>query len=817
MAPRGQLPAKPATRLRGRRSHSLSGKLAFVGAPTDFDAVRKSAALQQPHRVRFCAFLTAGTKEREYGRAPMVSPNRRKDALEYHSQGRPGKIEVIATKPSVTQRDLSLAYSPGVAEPCREIARDRDTVSLYTARANLVGVISNGTAVLGLGNIGPYAAKPECSSKKFADIDVFDLEIDELDPAAFVECVSRLEPTFGGINLEDIRAPECFWIEEELRRRMNIPVFHDDQHGTAIITGAALLNASELQEKSLSELRVVCCGAGAAAVRCMELWVSLGGGRLRGAHGRNGPYKGAFARETECRTLAEAIVGTDVFIGLSAGNLVTEEMLHTMAKKPIIFALANPDPEIPYDVASRARPDAIVATGRSDFPNQTSNVLGFPGIFRGALDVRATTINEEMKLAATRAIAALAKADVPDRVVEAYGVQYLRFGPDYIIPKPFDERVVAWVAPAVAKAAQDTGVARISLDIAEYKEKLLQLNSPTRFILRKIFGIAKTQLQRIVFPEGENARVLKAASIVRDEGLAEPILLGSPEDIQRVATEMDLDIDGIRVVDPESSPDLERYVQTYWELRRRKGVTLFGARKSVARERKLFGMLMVHLGDADGCVSGQTSSYSETIRPALEVIGLAPGYTRAAGMYMMVKGQNVLFCADTTVNETPDANVLAEIAIQTANAVWDLGVKPRIAMLSYSNFGSANGEEPRRVAAATAIARKRRPDLMIDGEMQADVALEPWLRDEWSFANLDGVANVLVFPSLSAGNIAYKLLRSFGGADAVGPILLGMRRPVTVLQGNTDVEGIVSMVAITAASALRQKGAGAQGHWTSGR
>ncbi len=782
----------------------------------------------------FWAFLTAGTEEREYGRAPMVSPNRRKDALEYHSQGRPGKIEVIATKPSVTQRDLSLAYSPGVAEPCREIARDRDTVSLYTARANLVGVISNGTAVLGLGNIGPYAAKPVMEGKgmlfkKFADIDVFDLEIDELDPAAFVECVSRLEPTFGGINLEDIRAPECFWIEEELRRRMNIPVFHDDQHGTAIITGAALLNASELQGKSLGDLRVVCCGAGAAAVRCMELWVSLGVAREQimmvdkwgvvyaGRTEEMDPYKGAFARETDCRTLAEAIVGTDVFIGLSAGNLVTEEMLHTMAKKPIIFALANPDPEIPYDVAARARPDAIVATGRSDFPNQTNNVLGFPGIFRGALDVRATTINEEMKLAATRAIASLAKADVPDRVVEAYGVQYLRFGPDYIIPKPFDERVVAWVAPAVAKAAQDTGVARISLDIVDYKEKLLQLNSPTRFILRKIFNIAKTQLQRIVFPEGENARVLKAVAIVRDEGLAEPILLGNPAEIQRVATEMDLDIDGIRVVDPESCPDLERYVQTYWELRRRKGVTLFGARKSVARERKLFGMLMVHLGDADGCVSGQTASYSETIRPALEVIGLAPGYTRAAGMYMMVKGQNVLFCADTTVNETPDANVLAEIAIQTANAVWDLGVKPRIAMLSYSNFGSATGEEPRRVAAATAIARKRRPDLMIDGEMQADVALEPWLRDEWSFANLDGVANVLVFPSLSAGNIAYKLLRSFGGADAVGPILLGMRRPVTVLQRNTDAEGIVSMVAITAASALRQKGAGAQGHWTSGR
>jgi malate dehydrogenase (oxaloacetate-decarboxylating)(NADP+) len=747
---------------------------------------------------------------------------RRQDALDYHSQGRPGKIEVVPTKPSVTQRDLSLAYSPGVAEPCREIARDRDLVDTYTARRNLVGVITNGTAVLGLGNIGPYAAKPVMEGKamlfkKFADIDVFDIEVDALDPDAFIDTVARLEPTFGGINIEDVRAPECFYIEEQLRKRMSIPVFHDDQHGTAIITGAALLNACELQGKKLDEVRVLCSGAGAAAVRCMELWVALGVRRehitmldkfgviYRGRTHEMDPYKGAFATDTPARTLEEAIRGKDVFVGLSVGNLVTAEMLKTMADRPIIFALANPDPEVPYDVAIAARPDAIVATGRSDFPNQVNNVLGYPYVFRGALDVRAREINEAMKLAAVHALAQLAREEVPDRVMAAYGVEAIKYGREYIIPKPFDDRGLLWVAPAVARAAVESGVARDRIDVDEYRERLARLLSPTRLAVRKIFSIARRSPRRVVFPEGESDKIIKAAGIVRDEEIARPILLGRADLIQKRAAELDVDLEGIAIVHPPDSPHLERYIDAYWTARRRKGVTRYGAQKAVVRERKLFGMLMVHLGDADGCVSGLTSSYAETIRPALQIIGVKPPYKRAAGMYMMLKGQQVLFCADTTVNMNPDAETLAEIAIQSADAVRDLGLEPRIAMLSFSNFGSANGEEPRRVARATEIVKTLRPDLMIDGEMQADVALVPALREEWAFSDLKGAANVLIFSSLSAGNIAYKLLAAFGGAEAIGPILLGMRKPVTVLQRNSSVDTIVNMAAITVATALRQE------------
>jgi malate dehydrogenase (oxaloacetate-decarboxylating)(NADP+) len=753
--------------------------------------------------------------------AAMPAAIRPKDALDYHSQGRPGKIEVVPTKPSVTQRDLSLAYSPGVAEPCRAIFANQDLVDKYTARGNLIGVVTNGTAVLGLGDIGPYAAKPVMEGKgmlfkKFADIDVFDIEIAEKDPDAFIETVVRLEPTFGGINLEDIKAPECFYIEQELRRRMSIPVFHDDQHGTAIITGAALLNACNIAQKSLTEIQVVCSGAGAAAVRCMELWVALGVPRENitmldrlgvvfvGRTEEMDPYKGAFAKDTPHRTLTEAIAGKDVFVGLSVGNIVTGDMLKTMAASPIIFALANPDPEVPYEIAVAARPDAIVATGRSDYPNQVNNVLGYPYIFRGALDVRATTINEEMKLAATRALAELAQIEVPERIVEAYGLKALRFGRDYIIPKPFDERVLLWVAPAVAQAAMDSGVARQPIDIVEYTEKLARAHSPTRMVVRQIFAIAKSSPKRIVFPEGEQDKIIRAAGIARDEGFCRPILLGKRSTIEARAHELDIDLEGLQIVNPDEIPDRDRYVDTYWALRRRKGVTRYGAQKLVTRERKIFGMLMVHLGDADGCVSGLTSSYAETIRPALQVIGLAPGYTHAAGMYMMVKGKRVLFCADTTVNEAPDATTLSEIAIACADAVYDLGLAPRVAMLSYSNFGSATGEEPRRVAEATAIVKRKRPDIMVDGEMQADVALEPHLREEWSFSELEGAANVLVFPSLAAGNIAYKLLTSFGGAEAIGPILLGMRKPVTVLQRNSAVDAIVHMAAITAAAAVRQ-------------
>ncbi|MDP3278186.1 MAG: NADP-dependent malic enzyme [Deltaproteobacteria bacterium] len=745
---------------------------------------------------------------------------RKQDALDYHSSGRPGKIEVIATKPSATQRDLSLAYSPGVAEPCREIVRDRDLVDRYTARQNLVGVITNGTAVLGLGNIGPYAAKPVMEGKgmlfkKFADIDVFDLEIDELDPDKFIETVASLEPTFGGINLEDIRAPDCFYIEEQLRSRMSIPVFHDDQHGTAIITGAALLNALVLCEKPIDSVRVACCGAGAAAVRCMELWVALGVRRehitmvdvvgvvYQGRTELMDPYKGAFAQDTSDRTLAEAMVGRDVFVGLSVGGIVTADMVRTMAPSPVIFALANPDPEIPYEIALAARPDAIVATGRSDFPNQVNNVLGYPYVFRGALDVRARTVNEAMKLAAVRAIAELARADVPDRVTQAYGLKQLKFGREYIIPKPFDDRVLLWVAPAIAQAAMDSGVARDTIDLEKYKEQLAQRVSPTRHTLRKIWSMTRADPRRVVFPEGEVDKIIRAAVILSDEGIARPVLLGRRDIIAQRALSLDLDIEGVEIVHPPDSPQLEAYIETYWNLRRRKGETKISAQKTVSRERKVFGMLMVAAGDADGCVSGLTASYPEVIRPALQIIGMAPGYRRAAGMYMLLKGPNVLFCSDTTVNLDPDAETLAEIAIQSADAVSDLGIIPKIAMLSYSNFGSADGKEPSKVARAVALVKERRPDLMIDGEMQADVALIPALRQEWNFSELKGPANVLVFPSLGAGNIAYKLLASFGGAEAVGPMLLGMRKPVTVLQRNCDVETIVSMAAITVAQAMR--------------
>jgi malate dehydrogenase (oxaloacetate-decarboxylating)(NADP+) len=753
-------------------------------------------------------------------KAPQI---RKQDALDYHSQGRRGKIEVIATKPSVTQRDLALAYSPGVAEPCREIARERDLVDRYTARQNLVGVISNGTAVLGLGNIGPYASKPVMEGKgmlfkKFADIDVFDLEVDEIDPDKFIDVVSRLEPTFGGINLEDIRAPDCFYIEEKLRERMSIPVFHDDQHGTAIITGAALLNALELAHKKIDEVRVCCCGAGAAAVRCMELWVALGVRRehvtmvdkwgvvYQGRVEEMDPYKGAFAQDTAERTLAEAIRGRDVFVGLSAGNLVSPAMLESMAPSPIVFALANPDPEIDYETAVATRPDAIVATGRSDFPNQVNNVLGYPYVFRGALDVRARTVNEAMKLAAVRAIAELAKAEVPDRVMAAYGLKQLKFGPEYIIPKPFDDRVLLWVAPAIAKAAMDSGVARDTIDIDAYREQLARRVSPTRHTLRKIWAVARANPKTVVFPEGESDAILRAACIVRDEGIARPVLIGRQSVIREKAAALDLDLDSIQLVFPAESPKLQQYVDAYWTLRRRKGETRYSAEKTVTRERKVFGMMMVHEGDADGCVSGLTAAYPEVVRPALQIIGMAPGFRRAAGMYMLLKGANVLFCADTTVNVDPDAETLAEIAIQSADAVHDLGIEPRIAMLSYSNFGSADGVEPRKIARAVAIVKERRPDLMIDGEMQADVALNPVLRSEWSFSDLKGAANVLIFPNLGAGNIAYKLLTSFGGAEAVGPILLGMNKPVTVLQRNSDVDTIVSMAAITVAQALRKRG-----------
>ncbi|HEY3496322.1 MAG TPA: NADP-dependent malic enzyme [Polyangiaceae bacterium] len=746
------------------------------------------------------------------------------DALEYHVRGRPGKIEVVSTKPVASQLDLSLAYTPGVAAPCREIAADPEKVALYTARQNLVAVVSNGTAVLGLGNLGPRAAKPVMEGKavlfkRFADIDVFDIEVDETDPLKFVEIVRALEPTFGGINLEDIRAPDCFVIERALRERMSIPVFHDDQHGTAIISAAALRNAAELQEKSLAEVKVCCIGAGAAATSCMQMWVRLGVQRehvtmvdVNGVLVEGRPdldeFRAAFARPRSDprRTLAEAMVDADVMIGLSAGGLVTPAMLKTMAKRPIVFALANPDPEIGYEEALATRPDAIVATGRSDFPNQVNNVLGFPFVFRGALDVRASGVSEEMKVAAAEALAELAREEVTDEVLRAYGRHRMRFGRDYVIPKPFDNRVLYWVAPAVAKAAMASGMARDTLDIDAYKERLYRTISPTRRVLWNITESAKAKRQRIVFPEGDSDAILRAAHAVIEAGIAEPILLGAPDRLVQHAERLGFDLDGATLVDPRESERLDEYVEAYFRRRQRRGVTHLAAFKELRRSRTAFGMMMVAEGDADGLVAGVRQPYPATIRPALQIIGVREGVRRAAGMYMVVTKQGVRFLADTTINIDPDAESLAEIAMLAADAVSELGLEPRVAMLSFSNFGDAPHPFSKKVADATAIVQRARPDLMIDGEMQANVALDEEARAVYPFSKLKGAANVLIFPNLDAGNAAYKLLQVSGNADVIGPMVLGLKKPVNVLQQGAKVDAIVHMTAITAAKASRNDG-----------
>ncbi|HYO94638.1 MAG TPA: NADP-dependent malic enzyme [Polyangiaceae bacterium] len=743
------------------------------------------------------------------------------DALRYHAEGRPGKIEVVWTKPVASQLDLSKAYTPGVAAPCLEIAADPEKVDLYTARRNLVAVVTNGTAVLGLGNIGPRAAKPVMEGKavlfkRFADIDVFDLELDETDPDRFVRIVRALEPTFGAINLEDIRAPECFVIERALRATMSIPVLHDDQHGTAIISAAALRNAAELQGKPLDQLQVTCLGAGAAATSCMQMWVRLGvlrenitmldiGGVLHAERPDLDEFRREFARPRSDprRTLSEAVVDADVLIGLSAGNLVTPAMLKTMARKPIIFALANPDPEIDYGLALETRPDAIVATGRSDYPNQVNNVLGFPYIFRGALDVGARGINEEMKLAAVEALAELAREDVSDEVLRAYGRSRMRFGRDYIIPKPFDNRVLYWVAPAVARAAMLSGVARSPVDVDEYRERLLRRISPTRRVLWNILETARTAPKRIVYPESESDSILRAAHRVLEEGIAQPILLGSPQRILEHAARLGVDLAGATLIDPRESPRLEAYVDALWRKRERKGLTRLGAAKEVRRSRTAFGMLMLDQGDADGLVAGARQDYPATIRPALQIIGVRAGVKRAAGMYMVVTKQGVRFMADTTINIQPDAETLAEIAILAADTVTELGLEPRVAMLSFSNFGDAPHPESNKVAQAVALVKARRPDLMIDGEMQANVALDEDARGPYPFCKLKGAANVLIFPNLDAGNAAYKLLAAAGGADIVGPMVMGMKMPVNVLQQGANVDAIVHMTAITVARAIR--------------
>ena len=738
---------------------------------------------------------------------------KRTDALEYHSRGRPGKIAVVPTKPLTNQRDLALAYSPGVAEPCLEIQRQPDDAYKYTARGNLVAVVTNGTAVLGLGNIGALAAKPVMEGKanlfkQFADLDVFDLEVGSESPDDVIRFCQLLEPTVGGINLEDIRAPDCFYIEEALRKTMKIPVFHDDQHGTAIISGAALLNALEVTGKDIAQVKVVFCGAGAAAISTAAHYVRLGvrlehlvmadreGVIWKGRPGHMDPYKARFANDTTARTLAEALVGADVFVGLSQAGALTGAMVKEMAPRPVIFALANPVPEIlPEDVRA-VRDDAIVATGRSDYPNQVNNVLGFPFIFRGALDARATEVNEEMKMAATRALAQLAREDVPDSVSSLYGLRSVTFGPEYLIPFPFDPRVLLWVAPAVAWAAVASGVARNFIDLDAYHEQLESRLGRARGIMRGIINRAMRDPRRVVFPEGTDPRVMRAAAIVAEEGIGLPILLGNREEIERVAAGSSIPLRDIAIEDPRTSRKREPYVAHLWERRQRKGLS-HGEAAQRLLNTNYFGSLMVANGDADALVSGVTQHYPETIRPALEVIGAQQPAGLVSGMYLLVTEKHVIFCGDTTVTIDPTADQLAQIAIAAARLVRTFGIEPHIAMLSFSNFGSVPHPEAAKVAEAVRIVREKDPTLEIDGEMQADVAVdEATLRAGYPFSVLRAAANVLIFPNLSAGNIAYKLLKTLGGATAIGPILVGMKRPVHVLEQGADVQAIVNMTAV---------------------
>ncbi len=741
------------------------------------------------------------------------------DALEYHSSSPPGKVAVSPTKPCRTQRDLSLAYTPGVAVPCLKIQADPGLAYKYTAKGNLVAVVTNGTAVLGLGNIGALAGKPVMEGKavlfkRFADIDVFDIELQTEDPREIIRACQLLEPTFGGINLEDIKAPECFLIEEELRRTMKIPVFHDDQHGTAIISGAALLNAVEVAGKRIEQARVVFNGAGASALACAEHYVKLGvprenitvcdsvgviyKGRVKGMN----PYKERFASETDARTLTEAMRGADVFVGLSIGNCVTPEMLLGMAEDPIVLAMANPDPEIPYDVAVAARRDVIMATGRSDFPNQVNNVLGFPFIFRGALDVRATAINDEMKLAATRALAALAKEDVPDSVRRAYGVDTLEFGREYIIPKPFDPRVLIWEASAVAQAAMETGVAQHPVDIAEYREQLERRLGKAHEVMRVMIQKAQRRPCRVVFPEGEERKILRACQILVEEKIAIPVLLGEEAKVRERIEELHLHLDSATILEPGRSPRMPTYAEELYRLRQRKGVTLREAGEMLLN-RNVFGSMMVHLGDADALIAGLTQHYPDTIRPALQVLALREGFRKVSGLYMLIPPNGQLyFLADTTVNIEPTAEDLAEIALSTAEMARRFDVEPRVAMLSFSNFGSTRHPLAEKVREAVEIVRRRAPDLMVDGEMQADTAVVPEIVEEtYPFSSLKGGANVLIFPNLEAGNVAYKLLNRIGGAEAIGPILMGLSKPVHVLQRGAEVNDIVNMAAIAVVEA----------------
>jgi malate dehydrogenase (oxaloacetate-decarboxylating)(NADP+) len=748
---------------------------------------------------------------------------RKQEALDYHSKGRPGKIEVIPTKATKTQRDLSLAYSPGVAIPCLEINENPESVYQYTAKGNLVGVITNGTAVLGLGNIGPEASKPVMEGKGvlfkiFADIDVFDIEINEKDPEKFVEIVAALEPTFGGINLEDIKSPECFYIEKKLKERMKIPVMHDDQHGTAIISSAALLNALEIQRKKIDRVKFVVNGAGAAAMACIQLYVALGAKESnfilfdsKGVIDINRPeideIKKKFANTSNPDlTLAEAMKDADVFIGLSVGNVLSAEMVKSMAKNPIVFAMANPDPEITYDMAINARKDLIMATGRSDYPNQVNNVLGFPYIFRGALDVRATQINEAMKLAAVKALAELAKSTVPDIVILAYSEKSIVFGPNYIIPKPLDNRLLATVAPAVAKAAMESGVARQPItDWEAYTDRLNERLGIDNQLLRVIGNKARKNPKRVVFAEAENQKILKTAQLVQDDGLAYPILLGDPKIIAQIARENAIDLGDMPIIDPKSDEAEEtrsRYGELFFAKRQRKGFNYYESKK-IMRDRLYFGCMMVETGEADAMISGLSKNYPDTIRPALQIIGLEEGSKKVAGMYIMMTKKGPIFLADTTVNFNPTADELADITLMVAKEVRSFGITPCIAMVSYSNFGSSNSPEAKLVAHAREIVKAKDPSLAVDGEVQANVAFnKEVLRDNYPFSELvNKDVNVLIFPNLAAGNVAYNLLQEVGGFDAIGPILLGLSKPVHILQLGSQVRSIFNMVLIAVVDA----------------
>ncbi|MCI4397865.1 MAG: NADP-dependent malic enzyme [Acidobacteria bacterium] len=747
---------------------------------------------------------------------------RDEEALEYHAGARPGKTEVVATKPCLTARDLSLAYTPGVAVPCLVIEKNPADAYKYTNKGNLVAVLSNGTAVLGLGDIGALAGKPVMEGKgvlfkRFAHVDVFDIEVNTHDPDEVIKVAQLLEPTFGGINLEDIKAPECFYIEETLKKTMKIPVFHDDQHGTAIISGAALVNACEVAGKDIKKIKVVVSGAGAAAIACAKFYELLGVPRdnfllvdtkgvvFKGRKEGMNPYKEYFAQKTELRTLAEAMKGADVFLGCSVKGLVTKDMVRSMAKNPIVFAMANPDPEITYTDAKDARKDVIMATGRSDYPNQVNNVLGFPFIFRGALDVRATAINEAMKLAASHALAALAKEPVPENVSAAYSGQKFTFGPDYIIPKPFDPRVLYWEAPAVAKAACETGVALNPItDWDAYRARLEGMTSKSSEVMRTIHDKARKSMKRIVFPDGEEAKVIQACREITEDGLARPILLGHKDVILERAKASGVDLSKVDIFDPKTDPRADEFARELHRLRCRSGVNVTKANRLV-RMPLHFAAMMLRMNMADGMVAGARAPYVDTIRSVVPLLPLKPGIARAVGMHLILKEGKAFLCADTTVNVEPDTNLLVEIALQAAAVARHFGMDPRIAMLSFSNFGDNNHPKAKKVRDAVAILHEKHPDLCVDGEMHGDVAVLPeWSRANYPQSKVQGDANVLVFPDLESGNIAYKLVTHIGKGEVIGPMLVGLEYPINVVSYDCDVREIVNMAALSASQAQKE-------------